>query len=60
MQRGQNYLYPHDYPDHYVAQQYLPERIKDKVYYRPGENKLEQAAWNYWQQIKDIRDKSEK
>ena len=60
VQRGQNYLYPHDYPDHYVAQQYLPDRIKDKVYYRPGENKLEQAAWNYWQQIKDIRDKSEK
>lgn len=52
VERGQNYLYPHDYPDHYVKQQYLPDKIKDKVYYRPGENKMEQAAKEYWEKIK--------
>ena len=35
---GQGYLYPHDYPGNYVEQQYLPEKIKDKKYYVPGEN----------------------
>ena len=38
------YKYPHDYPGHYVAQTYLPDDIKDRVYYTYGENKLEQAA----------------
>ncbi len=50
--KGQHYLYPHDYPDHYVKQQYLPENIKDRVYYRYGENKVEQAAKEYWDKIK--------
>ena len=50
--KGQNYLYPHDYPDHYVMQQYLPDKIKDKVYYHYGENKMEQAAKEYWDKIK--------
>ncbi len=51
--KGQNYLYPHDYPDHYVKQQYLPDNIKDKTYYHYGENKLEQAAKEYWDKIKE-------
>ncbi len=51
--KGQNYLYPHDYPDHYVVQQYLPDHIKDKVYYHYGENKVEQAAKEYWEKIKE-------
>ena len=42
------YKYPHDYPNHYVKQQYLPDDLKDRVYYRPGDNKTEQAAWEYW------------
>ncbi len=50
--KGQNYLYPHDYPDHYVKQQYLPDNIKDKVYYTPGANKAEQSAKEYWDKIK--------
>ena len=50
--RGQNYLYPHDFPNHYVKQQYLPDNIKDRVYYEFGDNKLEQAAAEYWKQIK--------
>lgn len=45
--KGQNYLYPHEYPNHYVKQQYLPDEIKDAKYYRFGENKLEQAARDY-------------
>lgn len=50
--KGQFYLYPHDYPNHYVAQQYLPDEIKDRVYYIPGENKTEQAFVKYWENIK--------
>ncbi len=50
--RGQHYLYPHDYPNHYVKQQYLPDALKDKVYYHFGDNKLEKAAEEYWKNIK--------
>ena len=49
---GQNYLYPHSYPNHYVKQQYLPDAIKDVKYYEYGENKTEQAAKRYWDEIK--------
>lgn len=52
VEKGQHYLYPHDYPEHYVKQQYLPDKIKDKVYYVPGNNKQEQAAAAYWKKIK--------
>lgn len=50
-QKGQNYLYPHDYPDHYVKQRYLPPDIQEG-YYTFGENKTEQAAKQYWEKIK--------
>ena len=50
--KGQNYLYPHDYPNHYVKQQYLPNKIKNKKYYEYGENKNEKAAKEYWEKIK--------
>lgn len=50
--KGQHYLYPHDYPNHYVEQQYLPDELKDKVYYEYGNNKLERAAKEYWDKIK--------
>lgn len=50
--KGQHYLYPHDFPNHYVKQQYLPDNIKDKVYYHFGDNKLEKAAQEYWKNIK--------
>lgn len=50
--KGQFYAYPHDYPNHWVKQQYLPDAIKDAVYYTPGENKVEQAAKAYWESIK--------
>ncbi len=50
--KGQYYLYPHDYPNNYVKQQYLPDKIKDRVYYKYGNNKTEQAAFSYWKSIK--------
>ena len=50
--KGQNYLYPHDYPNHYVEQQYLPDEIKDRVYYNFGDNKFEQAALEYRKKIR--------
>ncbi len=49
--KGQHYLYPHDYPNHYVRQQYLPNELKDRVYYEFGDNKQEQAAAMYRQKI---------
>ena len=51
--RAQGYKYPHNYPNHYVKQQYLPDAIKDRVYYRFGENKNEQAALAYRRAIKE-------
>lgn len=50
--KGQHYLYPHDYPNHYVKQQYLPDKLKDKVYYEFGDNKMENAAKEYRKKIK--------
>ncbi len=50
--KGQHYLYPHDFPNHYVRQQYLPDAIKDSVYYRYGDNKNEQAFKAYWDKIR--------
>ncbi len=49
---GQFYLYPHVYPNHYVKQQYLPDRIKDKKYYEFGDNKTERSYKEYWDKIK--------
>ena len=51
-ERAQGYRYPHDYPHHYVAQQYLPDELVGRTYYRYGENKTEQAARRYWEEIK--------
>ena len=50
--KGQHYLYPHDYPNHYVEQQYLPDVLKDRVYYTFGDNKMEQQAKAYRDMIK--------
>ena len=46
------YKYPHNYPQHYVEQRYLPETLGDRTYYEYGENKTEQAAKRYWDEIK--------
>lgn len=51
-EREQGYLYPHDYPNHWIKQQYLPDELVGKKYYTYGSNKLEQAAKQYWDSIK--------
>jgi len=51
-EREQGYLYPHNYKNHWVRQQYLPDELKDRVYYEYGDNKSEQAAKHYWDAIK--------
>ena len=52
MEREQGYLYPHDFPRHWVRQQYLPDLLADRCYYHYGDNKNEQAARRYWDEIK--------
>ena len=52
MEREQGYRYPHDYPNHWVQQQYLPDSLVGTKYYTYGSNKLEQAAKAYWDAIK--------
>lgn len=51
-EREQGYKYPHGYPHHWVAQQYLPDALLGTRYYEYGDNKNEQAARRYWEQIK--------
>ena len=51
-QKGQFYKYPHDFPGHWVEQQYLPDAIRKTTYYTPGDNKTEQAFAAYWKDIK--------
>ena len=50
--KGQHYIYPHDFPNHYVKQQYLPDDLKKKKYYRYQDNKYEQNLKEYWDKIK--------
>ena len=52
MEREQGYLYPHNYPNHWVKQQYLPDELKNVQYYHYGDNKVERAAAQYWEAIK--------
>ena len=47
------YKYPHDYPNHYVKQEYLPTDLRGKQYYKFGENKTEDAAAQYAKKIKN-------
>jgi putative ATPase len=54
---GQHYLYPHDFPNHFVRQQYLPDALKDHIYYHFGENKQEQSAYMYRQKLISELDK---
>lgn len=50
--KGQHYIYPHDYPNHYTYQQYLPDKIKNAHYYTYGDNKNEQVFKAYWDKVK--------
>ena len=49
---GEGYKYAHDYPKHYVKQQYLPDGLTDKVFYRPSENGYEKQIRAYFKDIK--------
>ena len=51
-EREQGYKYPHDFPGHWVKQQYLPNELKNAHYYEYGDNKTEQAARRYWEELK--------
>ena len=51
-EREQGYLYPHEFPNHWVRQQYLPDSLKNARYYEYGDNKTEQAAKQYWEKIR--------
>ncbi len=51
-EREQGYKYPHSFPNHWVRQQYLPDALKSARYYEYGDNKIEQAAKKYWDEIK--------
>lgn len=47
------YKYPHDYPNNYVEQEYMPDNLKGRVYYKPGNNKYENAIKEYWSSVKN-------
>jgi len=49
------YKYPHEYPNHYLEQQYLPNNIKDRVYYTFGDNRQEQSSLEYRKKIKNFK-----
>ena len=55
MEREQGYQYPHAYPNSWVSQQYLPDALVGRQYYVYGDNKLEQAAKQYWEKIKGVK-----
>lgn len=53
--KGQFYLYPHDFPGHWVQQQYLPDALRGQVYYHPGDNKSEQSFAAYQESIRGMK-----
>lgn len=55
--KGQFYIYPHSYRNHWVPQQYLPDSIKDAVYYEFGDNRTERTAGEYWEKVKKAAQK---
>lgn len=55
--KGQFYIYPHSYRNHWAPQQYLPDTIKDAVYYEFGDNRTERTAGEYWEKVKKAAQK---
>ena len=53
MGHGAGYKYAHDYPNHYVEQQYMPSELKGRVFYNPTENGYEQNIRDYFKKIKE-------
>ena len=52
LNRGEGYKYSHNYPNHYVDQQFLPDELLGRTYYAFGDNKTENACKQYWEKIK--------
>lgn len=58
LRRGIDYKYPHDYPGHYVNQQYLPDNLKDRQYFQPDStSKYEEVLKKIYNNIRKIKDK---
>ena len=55
--KGQFYKYPHEYPNRWVEQQYMPDALLGKQYYHFGDNRTEQAAKAYWDAVKGHTEK---
>lgn len=53
--RAIEYKYPHSYPNNYISQQYLPDILRDSVYYKPQNNKFEQGIEEYWKAVKNTK-----
>lgn len=53
MGHGIGYQYAHDYPNHYVKQQYLPSELEGRVFYRPTDNGYEQEIQEYFRKIRE-------
>ena len=49
---GVGYLYAHDYPDHYVSQQYLPDELAEAVFYKPTDNGYEKQISAYLENVR--------
>ena len=56
---GIGYQYAHDYPNHYVKQQYLPSELVDRVFYRPTENGYEKNIQEYFAKIHGSKEQEE-
>ena len=52
---GVGYKYAHDYPNHYVKQQYLPDGLTDRMFYHPSENGYEKTIREYFEKIKGMQ-----
>ena len=52
-QKGQHYLYPHDYPNHWVEQQYLPDELTDSVFYEPSTMGYESKVQEHMKWLKE-------
>ena len=52
---GVGYKYAHDYPNHYVKQQYLPDGLTDRTFYHPSENGYEKTIREYFEKIKGMQ-----
>lgn len=53
LQHGDGYIYPHNYKNHYVKQQYLPDTLKGRVYYKPSDNGYEVKIKQWLEKIKE-------